>query len=240
MLRGLYSVAGTLEVAARNHEAVSENLANINTPGYRRQGTFFDMSAGADAPSSEPGGNSLSPRSGAFTYTESGPLQQTNNPLDIALVGNGFFVLEGPAGPMYTRNGSFQLGPNGTLQARGSGYRVRGQGGPLSLPPEARAIQIAQDGTVSADGVAVGKLDVATFPQDASLRRVGTTLFQGPAPQTPPPGSVRLEQGFREGSNVNAVQEMVSMMIGMRHYEAAQKSMRAIFEAVALNTRLEM
>ncbi|MEI7686820.1 MAG: flagellar hook basal-body protein, partial [Planctomycetota bacterium] len=240
MLRGLYSVAGALEIAGRNHEVVAENLANIATPGYRRQGTFFDMSqfaSNSTSTTSQP--NARPPRASQFTYVDGGPLQQTNNPLDLALVGNAYFVLDSPSGPVYTRNGSFEIGPGGELQARGSGYRVRGQGSQISLPQNVSSIEVAADGTISANGAPLGRLELASFAQTDSLQRVGPTLFQGTAPQTPTPGSYRIEQGFKEGSNVQAVQEMVTMMVGMRHYEAAQRSMRAISEAVAQNTRTQ-
>jgi flagellar basal body rod protein FlgG len=78
---------------------------------------------------------------------------------------------------------------------------------------------------------------LANFDGPAALRRVGPTLFEGDAPQTPPPNSVRVDQGFREGSNVQPVQEMVSMMLGMRFYEAAGKVMQALSDAVSQNTR---
>lgn len=243
MLRGLYSVAGSLEIAGRNQEIVAENLANIATPGYRRQGTLFDMSRfSVTPPTSPPQGtqaNRPNQRGSNFTYVDGGPLQQTGNPLDAALVGNAYFVLESPAGPVYTRNGAFEIGPGGALLARGSGYRVRGGGGQLSVPQNAGTIRIGDDGVVYADGAPVGRLELASFPQTETMQRVGPTLFQAPNPQTPAPGSYRVEQGYKEGSNVQAVHEMVSMMVGMRYYEAAQRSMRSISEAVAQNTRTQ-
>ena len=82
-------------------------------------------------------------------------------------------------------------------------------------------------------------MQFASFAQPNAMRRVGGTLFEGGTPETPPPGTVRVEQGYREGSNVQAVQEMVSMMLGLRFYESAEKAMRAISEAIALNTRTQ-
>jgi len=241
MLRGLYSVAGALEIAGRNHEVVAENLANIATPGYRRQGSFFDMaqfSVNAN-PNTPQQANRPAARGSHFTYADGGPLQQTSNPFDLALVGDAYFVLESPSGPVYTRNGSFEIGPGGQLQGRGNGYAVRGQGAQITLPQNVSSIEVAADGTISANGAALGRFELASFAQSDSLQRVGPTLFQGPGAQAPPPGSFRIEQGFKEGSNVQAVQEMVTMMVGMRHYEAAQRSMRAISEAVAQNTRTQ-
>jgi len=240
MLSGLYSVAAALELGTRNHEVIAENLAHVATPGYRRQGLIFDnfsdsLMRESQTPTGEPPRNVNSPAS--FSLMEAGALQQTNSPYDVAVVGEAFFALQGPNGPVYTRNGAFEPGPNGNLQARGLGYPVLGQGGPIVLPPNAVGFGVGPDGTVSANGVEVGRLQMVNFGRPLELRRIGSTLFEGGAPEAPRPDSFRIEQGFRESSNVQPVQEMVSMILGMRFYEAAEKSMRAISEAIALNTR---
>jgi flagellar basal-body rod protein FlgF len=238
MLRGIYSVANAMEVAAHNQEIVSENLVNATTPGYRRQGLLFEANPAyslANSPDETPApqGSKVSP----YLYLEPGSLQQTNNPLDAAVTGNAFFVVQGPTGPLYTRNGSFEIGPDGQLQTRGGGYRVSSQGGALSVPPTAANITIASDGTVGADGVSLGRLQLASFTKSDSLRRVGPTLFEGDNPQTPTPDAAKVQQGYRESSNVQPVQEMMSMMLGMRYYEAAGKALQAITDAVSQNTR---
>ena len=242
MIRGVYSLASAMDTAAINHEVVANNLAHVNTPGYRRQGLQVEsfnprqLTPSADA---QPTSRVAAVRpGGAFTTFDSGPVQQTGNPFDLALNGDGFFVLDGPSGPLYSRNGTFTLGSDGQLQTQ-SGLRVRGNGGPIAIPPGASSVQIGQDGTISADGLEVGKLDIASFDRPELLRRAGDTTFEGPAPQTPPPGAVRVEQGYREGSNVNPVHEMVSMMLGYRHYEAAEKTLRAISDALGQQTRVQ-
>jgi flagellar basal-body rod protein FlgF len=243
MLRGIYNAAYAMEVATRNHEIVAENLVNATTPGYRRQGLVYEASAAVVAPLSAGTPSAPSPAptvpGGLSTYLhlESGPLQQTSNPLDFAIDGSAFFVVQGPNGPLYTRNGAFELGPSGDLRTRGGGYAVNGDSGPITVPLDTSAITVATDGTVTANGNQVGHLQLANFANPQTLRRVGPTLFEGDAPETPPTNSVRIDQGYREGSNVQAVQEMVSMMIGMRFYEAAGKTMQAISDAVAQNTR---
>jgi flagellar basal-body rod protein FlgF len=237
MLRGLYNVAGAMETAARNHEIVSENLVHATTPGYRRQGLIFEVTPQATetAPTAPVSRTARTPTS--FVYLETGSLQKTDNPLDVALSGNAFFTVQGPSGPLYTRNGSFQLNAAGQLETRSGGYPVLGQGSPLTLPTDTASINITADGTVMANGAAVGRLQLASFANADGLRRVGPTLFEGTDPQTPTPDSVRVEQGYRESANVQPVQEMVSMMVGMRFYEAAQKAMQAMSDAVAQNTR---
>lgn len=241
MLRGIYGVAGALEQASRNQDIIAENLTHAATPGYRRQGLLFDIS-----PHSIPGThnerNGRAPGASgpqSFTHYNSGPLEQTQNPLDVAIVGDAFFVVAGPNGPLYTRNGGFELNGAGQLQTRGGGYPLLGQSGPLRVPANSSQIVIGSDGTVAANGTEIGRIRLATFDRPDALRRVGGTLFEGDAPKTPPPGAVQIQQGYREGSNVQAVQEMISMMLGMRFYEAAEKAMRALSDAVSQNTRIQ-
>jgi flagellar basal body rod protein FlgG len=237
MLRGMYSAACAMEAAARNQDIVAENLAHVVTPGYRRQGSLFEIDAQpndlASATQSAP--NARNPR--GYTNFEGGPLQQSSNPLDLALAGNGFFVVEGPDGPLYTRNGGFERSADGNLQTRSGGYRLLGAGGPIQVPADAAQINIAADGGVYANGNQIGRVQVATFANPEAMRRVGSTLFTADDPQTPPPGTVRVFQGYREGSNVQPVQEMVTMMLGMRYYQAAEKALSALSDAVAQDTR---
>jgi flagellar basal-body rod protein FlgF len=236
MLRGIYDAGAAVQASALNQELVAENLAHATTPGYRRQGMTFEALLAAGQPSPNPTPQNSPQGNGVFTTFDAGPIQQTGNPLDLAISGEAFFTLEGPNGPVYTRNGVFEINAQGELQNRG-GLKLRGQGGPITLPPEVGTIHVAVDGTVFANGTEVGRLQLAQFDNPAELRRVGTTLFEGPAPRVPELGSVRVEQGYREGSNVSMVQEMIAMMIGLRQYEAAERAMRALGEAVALNTR---
>src|SRR5947209_17929464 len=115
MIRGMYSAASALDTAATNQELVAENLAQATAPGYRRQGLLF--AAYSPLGTSEPGAQLQDVRSpGSFTQFEPGGLQQTGNPLDLAVSGNAFFVLDGPNGPLYTRNGVFEMNGQGQLQ----------------------------------------------------------------------------------------------------------------------------
>jgi flagellar basal body rod protein FlgG len=237
MLPGLYSAASALDAATVNQELIAENLAQASTPGYRRQGLVFEVLTPDLVNGTAPADGMYGTRpGGSYTHFESGPIQQTGNRFDLALAGNAFFTLDGPNGPIYTRNGTFQIDDQGVLQ-NSAGLRVRGQGGSISIPPGAVNVVVSRDGTVFADGVETGKLRLATFANPQGLRRVGPTLFEGPPAAEPDPAAVRVEQGYREGSNVQVVQEMVSMMLGMRYYESAERAMRGLSDAVAQNTR---
>lgn len=242
MLQGYYSAASAMSAALQNQDVLAQNLAHAPIPGYRRQGLSFSAFA---APSSSPNDpTSAAPLHGT-QVTESassfapGSVQRTDNPLECALQGEGFFVLNGPQGPLYTRNGQFQINATGQLVSP-SGYPVGGAGGPLNIPPTAANIQIAQDGTVTADGTTIGQLKLVAFDDPRRLQRVGTTLFQAPSdlPTQTFTGVVR--QGHREASNVQVVQEMVQMIAGMRQYEAAGKAMRSLSDAMQQRISAQM
>lgn len=251
MIRGIYSAATGLEASSLQQDMTAQNLANSTMPGYRRRGAAFEtferaLAAVRPELVAEAGIFGTQPY-GTFNSFEPGPFETTGNPLDAAINDNGttFFVVESPQGPLYTRNGSFQLNEEGQLLTK-SGLPVRGQGGPITIPPGTVRVQIAQDGTVLADaglgqpGVPVSNLELAQFTNPHQLRQIGPSLFQGGGGAiAATPGTYRIEQGHREGSNVQVVNEMVSMIAGLRHYEAAQRALRAISDAVQQNTRPE-
>ncbi len=137
---------------------------------------------------------------------------------------------------MYTRNGQFQLNAGGRLVNQ-SGYPVRGVG---AIPQSAAKIQIAQDGTVMADSTSVGQLELVAFNDPKQLVRAGTTLFQAPPGTTTQAFTGTLRQGYREGSNVQVVHEMVQMISGMRQYEAAGKAMRSLSDAMQQRINAQM
>jgi flagellar basal-body rod protein FlgF len=239
MIRGLYSAATALETLAANQDIVSQNIAHATVPGYRRQAMAFATFDGAltQAASSSDHGTLLGTQpSGVYTVFDPGDLQHTGNPLDVAIKGDSFFVLDGPNGPVYTRNGTFELTADGGLQSA-TGMAVTGQGGKLAIPRETKRITITEDGTVLADTVNVGKLQLARFDNPAALVPAGTTLFDAPASAGQQAGTRSVHQGYREGSNVQIVNEMVAMIAGMHQYAAAQKALLALSDSIGLSTR---
>lgn len=238
MFRGLYAAATALDGSLQRHEIIAQNLAHLDVPGYRRQDMnfeSFDLALGASAPGHETGDILGTRPTGVFRVFEPGTLKYTGNPLDVALTGDGFFVVDGPNGPLYTRNGTFEVNVQGELQTKG-GLPVAGTGGRIIIPPDAASVTISPDGTLLANGTTLGQLQVVRFANPNQLTAAGTTLFEAPAGVTPEQGEVLVHQGYREGSNVNAVNEMVAMIAGMRHYEASQRALRALSEAVQQHT----
>jgi flagellar basal-body rod protein FlgF len=233
MINGLYNSASALQAAQNNHEVISENIAHATTPGYRRVGVVFQVTDEAPQSGLASGGVRTDRQ---FMHFDTGPIQQTGNPFDLALAGNAFFAIQGPQGTIYTRSGAMRVGPQGQLQNH-AGMPVLTNNGPVNIPNPTARVEVSADGTIFADGAQLGKLRVVTFPNPEGVRRVGPTLYDNPDAQEAQAGSYRVEQGYREGSNVQVVNEMVTMMIGMRHYEASERSMRMLSEAIGLNTK---
>ncbi len=234
MLQGYYSAASGMRAALENQDVLATNLAHASVPGYRRQSLSFEAFAAPVEPGN--GAATTTPMHGTksaqnYTTFTAGDPQYTGNPLEVALQGDGFFVLDGPNGPLYTRNGQFLLNNQGELASH-NGSLVSGVNGPLRIPANTAAITIAQDGTVQADNTAVGKLRVVSFDDPRQLVRAGTTLFEAPAGVEPQTSGSAVRQGYREGSNVQVIDEMVQMISGMRQYEAAAKALRSLSDAM--------
>ena len=227
MIRGLYSAAGGMQATSQQQDAVAHNLAHSMKPGYLREIVRFDAT--------EPADGIQPPATSVHTDFSPGSMNHTGNKLDLALKGPGFFSVQGPTGPVYTRNGVFQMSPNGQLVTV-DGLPAMGTGGPIDLPPQALNIEVQNDGTIVADGIEVGQLRIVNFQDPSQLQRAGTTYFTAPPDATTgqPP---EVFQGYKEVSNSTLVQEMVQMIAGVRHFEAAQRALRSIADAVANNTR---
>jgi flagellar basal body rod protein FlgG len=267
MIRGLYAAGSGLDAILSNQDAITENMAHANVPGYRRLGsvteTFEPVLAQATAATTGVAAVQQSPRGSApppppvpggggelwgnrpsFVFTDftPGPLQQTNNPLDLAATDNAtWFVVDGPNGPVLTRNGQFALNDRNQLITR-SGLLVRSTAGPITIPADATNINFGPEGLVTAQvqgqPINLGTLLLASVPNPTSMIRVGDTLFQGPVPSGPGlPGTVHIQQGYLEQPNQDIVHDMVDMINGLRHYEAAERSLRSLSDALAENTR---
>ena len=239
MIQGFYSAASGLAAAQEHQEVIAQNLAHAAIPGYRRQELAFSsfeqtLSGSAAATSAGPAQGAQVSQS--YTDFQPGDFYHTGNHLDCALRGDGFFVLQGEEGPVYTRNGTFQIGPNGQLRGAG-GMPVSGTAGPITIPSNASDLRIGWDGSVRVNGAAVGQLRVVSFAQPGNLVRVGPTLFQAPPGTASQASSATVSQGYREGSNVQIANELVNMILGMRHYEAATNAMRSMSAAIQQQTR---
>lgn len=236
MINGLYSAASAMEAAARQHELIAQNLAHAQMPGYRRQSLIHDSKENQfDEDLKSAINYSSHGVHAAETYIDfsSGPLEKTGHHLDVALDGEGFFVVEGPDGPLYTRNGTFHLNPEGQLVTVDN-LPVQAGGQKIVIPPNTAtsAIRITEDGRVFANTTELGKFDVVRFDEPGKLKPAGATLFQAPADLLPQDADPVVHQGTRERSNVSPVLELVDMIAVQRRQEAAQKSLTLINEAI--------
>ncbi len=211
-------------------DMVSNNIANMNTPGYRGQNMVFTEYLSKPSPQA----GKQQPLSmvmdyGQYMSTASGPLQQTGNPLDVALQGPGYFGVQTPQGVMYTRAGNFQINANGDLTT-GSGQLVASPGGStITIPKDATEIKISEDGTVATESGAVGQIMVVEFTNDQELEAAGNGLYKAKSAGNPAQNS-RVMQGMIEGSNINPVLEMTRMLNVLRSYQATQNMIQSEHE----------
>lgn len=206
----------------REMDLVANNIANSGTLGFKSQGAVFsEFIADLD------GGSSLSmARASAWAMNlDDGVLSQTGGTFDLAIQGHGFFQIESPDGPRLTRAGNFTPSPGGELVTP-DGQRLLDAGGaPVFVPPGARAIAIAQDGTLSADGVPVGQIGLWQPVDPLSLRYAGGNLMS--TPEVEPAIGGTIHQGFVEESNVQPVTEIARMIEVQRAYEMGQSFLDA-------------
>ena len=206
----------------RELEVVANNIANLNTTGFKADGSIFQEYL---MPNARDGGFSGSDGRLSFVLDRAtwqdfcqGPIQQTGNPLDVAVDGPGFLTVQTPRGERYTRNGSLQVNAAGEL-VTSEGYQVLGDGGPIVFQPQDHDITIGRDGSVAVRGGARGKLRFVNFTQPQQLQKDGASTFAAPAGVTPQPVTTgRVIQGAIEKSNVRGVLEMTRMIDVTRAY----------------------
>lgn len=203
---------------------IANNVANVNTPGFRGQNAVFHEYISDQRRMKED--VSLVYDYGQYQVTDSGPLKVTGGPLDVALVGPGFLGIQTPSGVQYTRAGNFALNNIGDLvNARGMKVADQG-GGTINIPPDAKYVNIDEKGMVSTDQGVVGSLMVAEFKDYQKLEPAGNGLYRTEESPTPAVDT-RVKQGTVEGSNVQAVVEMTRMIDVLREYQMVQNMMQA-------------
>ena len=248
MMNSLWIAKTGMTAQQTQLDVISHNLANVSTTGFKRNNAVFEdlvyqnlrqVGAQTDEQNQLPTGLHLGlgvnvvATSRKFTQ---GSLQQTDNNLDVAIDGKGFLEISMPDGTTaYTRDGSFKLDSQGRV-VTSNGLPVAPG---LTVPPDTKAISIAQDGTVSvtvagnAAPQQIGQLTMSSFINPAGLEPVGQNLFRESAasgtPQQGQPGTNGLgliKQGFLENSNVNVVEELITMIQTQRAYDLNSKAVQ--------------
>jgi len=204
----------------REMQVVANNIANLSTTGFRREGLLFSEYMQQLGRQEEP--LSMAAANAHQTYLTQGALTMTGNSLDLAIEGDGFFQVETPEGQRLTRAGHFTPNAAGEL-VNPDGHRLLDLGGaPVFVPGDAGPVSIARDGTISADGQPLGQIGLVRPEDPSELRRATGVLHEATGPVVPVDGAVLL-QGYLEESNVNPISEMARMIEVQRAYETGQK-----------------
>ena len=223
---GFYAACAGLKAQTQALELIANNTANINTTGFRaQQPNFSSMLASAQGELANPLNrviNDFSVLKGSRTDLSGGNLEHTGTVLDIGIEGAGFFAAQTKAGILYTRNGNFQISPNGQLSTS-AGDLVLGEQGPIHLP--GGQVSVSADGTISVDGAIAGKLRIVEFAAGSSLTSLGNSYYSAPAKAAAPAVSSYVREGMLESSNVNPVASVVQLISVQRHAEMLEQAM---------------
>jgi flagellar basal-body rod protein FlgG len=260
MMRALYSAATGMQAQQFNLDTISNNLANVNTTGFRaNQARFQDLIYQQLRAPGSPVGASVIPvgqdvglgskvASSAKLFTQ-GTLSETDNPLDVAIEGDGFFQVTMPDGTTaYTRDGSFKIDANGGI-VTSDGYLLNPQ---ITIPQQAINVSVNADGTIDAllpgqtQPQQIGQINLARFVNNAGLQPTGKNLYTQTAASGAPTvsqpgvnGAGNLQGGYLEQSNVSVVTEIVNMIVAQRAYEANSKAITTADQMLqtAVNTK---
>ena len=260
MIRSLWISKTGLDAQQTNMDVISNNLANVSTTGFKRARAVFEdllyqtlhqpgaqSSQQTQLPSGLQIGTGVRPVATERIFTQ-GNMQQTGNPLDVAINGGGFFQVQMPDGTTaYTRDGSFHVNAQGQL-VTSSGYQVQPA---ITIPNNSLSVTIARDGVVSVTRAGsptptqVGTLQLASFINPAGLQSMGENLYLETAASGTPSANTAgtnglgvLNQGYVETSNVNVVEELVNMIQTQRAYEINSKSIQASDQMLQKLTQL--
>ena len=260
-LRSLWTAASGMQAQALNIDVISNNLANVNTSGFKRsRADFQDLlyqnlriagaasSSGTEIPTSNQIGLGTKVAAVAKNFSQ-GDYKQTGNELDLAIDGRGFFQITTPEGEIaYSRAGSFKLDGDGNI-VTSDGYLLEPQ---ITIPSNAIQLTVGPDGTVTVMNAGeltpseVGKIETARFANPAGLNATGKNLFMesetSGSPTTGTPGEDglgTLTQGYLEMSNVNIVEEMVYMIMAQRAYEINGKAIQTSDEMLQMANNIK-
>ena len=232
LTQAMYAVSAGAFNNQRKMDVLANNLANINTPGFKQDRLVFrvPVEKAGDSPTDYLQGPSSMMPSGARIDFSQGTLRHTDNALDLALDGDGLFCIKTPAGTRYTRNGSFSINEGGVLATK-DGLPVLGKGGEIKI--SGGDFHVDDDGNISVDGSQVGTLKVVSVSQPGSLQKMGNTLFAlgGSGTAEEKAEGLKIRQGYIETSNVNGISVMTEMIDVARGYESYQKVMGFLNDA---------
>jgi len=218
----MYKALSGAIVQMRKLEVASQDLANVNTSGYKGQRLAFNEVLAARLPAETRSGGFVAVGDQRTDFLQ-GHLQGTGNPFHLAIDGEGYFVVETPRGERYTRSGGFTMSADGTVITP-QGEPLLGEGGPIQVP-DGRMI-VGLDGTVGSENGDVGKLRIVRFLENRQVVKEGANLLRADAANVEDVATPRVTQGSLEQSNVSPIDSMVSMITIQRQFEAYERAMK--------------
>lgn len=221
MIRAIYTAAASMLARMNQLEVVGNNLANANTVGYKQDRLHFrallDGQAMANSEGALAGAEVVSTRFGQ------GSVVETASDFDLALEGNGFFVVRAGDREYYTRNGHFTLNGKGEV-VTSHGYNVVGENGPIVA--DHGDFHVTATGEIVVGNTVINKLRIVDFPDPAQLAKHGENLFSAPATAAVP-SACAVRQGYVEESNVNVLQQMIELIDIQHAFESSEKAIQA-------------
>jgi len=227
-------VSSSADALMQEFDIITHNLANVSTSGYKRICNAFSRALEAQKSSQQSYSPGTIELNSALDFSQ-GNIIETGRSLDLALYGKGFFVLETPAGPVYSRNGTFRINQNGQI-VDFEGRIVAGEAGPITISPnvELAKLNVSSDGNISTGDAVIGKFRLVDFKDDENkLVPAGLNCYRMPEQDitSVPAEHVIVKQGYQEASNVKIIDELVDMIMVARLYEANMKFIQAQKEA---------
>ncbi len=231
MNSGIYTAYSGMQAQADALDVLANNLANVNTTGFKAEKAFFTylQQSVVESENQNPLQAAINnPVVARSTFNgEEGLVKNTYRDLDIAIEGNGFLVIQAPQGIRYTRNGNLHMNPQGVLITSDGFPVLNVENKPIVLGPG--KISIGNHGDIRLEEEAVGRLKLVRFENLSSLEKEGSSLFLSrKGPEIELKSDAKIKVGYLEHSNVNPVQAVVQMVSILRNYEALQKSMNLI------------
>jgi flagellar basal body rod protein FlgG len=223
----MVSAASGMKARMESLEMLANNVANTGTTAFKADREFYGVYVSEAAALDNSGAELKSPLiEKHWTDFSQGTLVTTGNSLDLGVSGRGFFVVDTPSGPLYTRNGNFRLGTDGQIETQdGNKLRVRTPDNrPIKLNPE-RPVDIASDGTVRQEGQPLGRIEMFDLDNSTAVTKRGSTYFQWLDNGTPKAAAPELHQGTIEASNVPVAESAVRLVSVMRQFEMLQRAM---------------
>jgi flagellar basal-body rod protein FlgF len=224
---GFYAACTALVARSQALDQVANNLANVNTPGYRAQHDSFRSilasSSNLHLSGLNEAVNNFAVMGDGQTDLSQGSLEKTGNDLDLAIEGKAFFAVQTAGGQLFTRDGNFHVSPKGQLVTAAGDAVLGSDNRPITIV--GAPVSVSSDGTISVNGALAGQLKIVDFPAGTPIVGVGKTYYSAPEKTATPAVQSSVQQGMLENSNVNPVASSVELITVQRYFELMQRAL---------------